>query len=60
MVVQSCLQDCMRPVMEAESRMKEEVQQIQVYINLVLLPDTIQKIEKGLWGQDSSRNVIVF
>lgn len=50
----------MRPVMEAESRMKEEVQQIQVYINLVLLPDTIQKIEKGLWGQDSSRNVIVF
>ena len=31
-VVQSCLQDCMRPVVEAESRIKEEVQQLQVLL----------------------------
>lgn len=51
-VVQSCLQDCMRPVVEAESRMKEEVQQLQVLVCLVSYPGTMQKIENGLWGEN--------
>ena len=59
-VVQSCLQDCMSPVVEAESRIKEEVQQLQV---LVSYPGTMQKIDNGLWGGNwywSWRNVFIF